>query len=50
MPDIFNFSQDMKQYLATLPKNVQDAITSSNVKVSSTDDLKKVAENYMSGF
>ena len=47
MPDIFNLNQDMQQYLATLPVDVQEAITSSNVKISSTDDLKKVAENYI---
>ena len=44
MPDIFNFSQDMKEYFESLPQNLRESIVQSGAKVNSLADLKAVAE------
>ncbi len=43
MPDIFNFSQDMKEYFNTLPESVKENIVQSGAKINSLEDLKAVA-------
>lgn len=43
MPDIFNFSQDMKEYFYTLPESVKESIAQSGAKINSLEDLKAVA-------
>ncbi|MGN1123240.1 MAG: hypothetical protein ACI4RR_02770 [Eubacterium sp.] len=44
MPDMFNLTQNMKEYFNALPEMVQEAIIQSGAKINSLEDLKAVAE------
>lgn len=47
MPDLFNLTNDMNEYLHSLPQNVQDEIIKGGAKINSLQDLKQVAEEIM---
>ncbi len=44
MPDMFNLTQNMKEYFNSLPEMIQEAIIQSGAKINSLEDLKAVAE------
>ncbi|MDD6728167.1 MAG: hypothetical protein PUE08_02985 [Eubacteriales bacterium] len=46
MPDMFNLTQQMKEYFDTLPENVKESIYQSGAKINSLEDLKTVAEGF----
>lgn len=46
MPDMFNLTQQMKEYFNTLPENVKESILQSGAKINSLEDLKAVAEGF----
>ncbi|MCD7796659.1 MAG: hypothetical protein LUG95_03335 [Clostridiales bacterium] len=46
MPDMFNLTQQMKEYFDSLPENVQESIIQSGAKVNSLEDLKTVAQEF----
>lgn len=44
MPDLFNFTPEMKKYFGTLPKDVREKIMREGAKINSIADLEAVAE------
>lgn len=46
MPDMFNLTQQMKEYFDNLPENVKESIYQSGAKINSLEDLKAIAEGF----
>lgn len=44
MPDLFNLTPQMNDYLNSLPESVRNSIKESTAKINSLEDLKAVAE------
>ena len=44
MPDLFNFTPEMKSYFVTLPVKTREAIMRGGAKINSLEDLKAVAK------
>lgn len=49
MPDMFNFSDEMKNYFNTLPKAVQEAMMQSGVQISNVADMQALVQNLQGG-
>jgi hypothetical protein len=46
MPN-FNFDKDTQAYFDSLPKNVQQTIIMSDVQIGSVEQLKSIAQGFM---
>lgn len=44
MPDLFNFTPEMKSYFVTLPVKTREAIMRGGAKINSLEDLRAAAE------
>ena len=49
MPDMFNFSDEMKNYFNTLPQAVQEAMMQSGVQISNVADMQALVQNLQGG-
>lgn len=49
MPDLFNFSDEMKNYFNTLPKSVQETMMQSGVQLGSVADMQALVQNLQGG-
>lgn len=49
MPDLFNFSDEMKNYFNTLPKSVQETMMQSGVQLSNVADMQALVKNLQNG-
>lgn len=46
MPDLFNFSPEMKNYFVALPVKTREAIMRSGAKINSLEDLRAAAKEW----
>lgn len=47
MPDLFNFSDEMKSYFALLPSAMQLSLSQSNLQMNSTADMRQCVNNLL---